>query len=207
MAIVGLDIDDVLLGFQASFIAWHNSHYDTLLRYEDFKSFDYTKVIGVAREECYARVMKFYNSPDFDNLLPLRSSPIYVPALANRHTLLAITSRHDDLIPRTHASLDKYFPHCFSGVHFTNHWFGNGRRTKSEVCKENGVQILVDDHCTFAEEAADNGIRVIMPDRPWNQDFKNHGVIRVGREWHYIYSAVENLAQKIDGVQPRYFLP
>ncbi|MBR9702888.1 hypothetical protein GOV10_02545 [Candidatus Woesearchaeota archaeon] len=198
MAVIGLDNDDVLEDFMSGFALWHNINYGTLLRYEDFISFDFREVLNVSKKEVYKRVMEFYKSPEFENLQPLKGSMVYVPALAKRHELHVITSRHDDLEERTLSGLNKYYPNCFTGVHLTNHWFGNVRRTKSEVCKEYGIQVLVDDHCTFAAEAADNGVRVIMPDRPWNQDLKNNGVMRVGSEWCHIYLAIENLAQDLN---------
>lgn len=54
-------------------------------------------------------------------------------------------------------------------VHFTNHYEPTGSRTKGEVCRQIGAQILIDDNLEFLQSASSLGIFCILLDKPWNK--------------------------------------
>lgn len=64
------------------------------------------------------------------------------------------------------------------------------KRLKSEVCKEIGASVLIDDALKHAEEVASHGIPVLLPDKPWNRDYTPPGVVRV-QSWNDIVSWIE----------------
>jgi uncharacterized HAD superfamily protein len=53
------------------------------------------------------------------------------------------------------------------------------KRLKSAMCKELGIQVMIDDHMSVAKDCAEAGIRVLLFDQPWNQGELPMGAERV----------------------------
>lgn len=65
----------------------------------------------------------------------------------------------------------KYFPDKFSDFHFCNTYSQNAiRRTKAEVCKQYGINFLVDDSLHHIKDVTQNGINgILFSSNPWSQ--------------------------------------
>jgi 5'(3')-deoxyribonucleotidase len=55
---IGLDMDEVLAQFLASFIVFHNERYNTEYKLEDIDEFELWKVWGGSREEISERIIQ-----------------------------------------------------------------------------------------------------------------------------------------------------
>lgn len=191
--VVAFDFDDVLMHFNVGFIAFHNRIYGTNIKYNEVFSYDMELVYGCDAEVILERVKAFYQSSDHAEVEPIPGAVEAVRCLRDRHLLDIVTSRPDTFRECTHTWIERFFPGIFRALHFTN-GFGaaNGvrKRLKSEICKEIGAIVLVDDALKHAEEVAKKGIPVLLPDRPWNRDYTPRGVIRV-KSWDEIISWIE----------------
>ena len=83
------------------------------------------------------------------------------------HELYVVTGRADKDIEQTELWIETYIPDVFKDVHYAN-WATS--RKKSEICKELGIGILIDDNPGIALECANAGIRVFLFDQPWNRE-------------------------------------
>lgn len=63
---------------------------------------------------------------------------------------------------------------------------------KVDLCKEEGISILIEDKLSTALEAARAGIHAILINRPWNQHPERHMVYRT-----YDYNQVLDLVRKL----------
>ena len=116
--------------------------------------------------------MDFYNCPRFEQLKPVAGAKNAVKKLNLNHQLFAITSRPDVTEPMTRIWIKRNFLDGFQGVHFSNHFVlqTKNKKTKSDICKQLGVEIMIDDHIDYALDCSQNGIPVLLMDATWNQD-------------------------------------
>lgn len=72
----------------------------------------------------------------------------------------------------TRSWIDRQFPDMFAAVHFGNHWGLSGeKRTKSEMCVEEGAFCLIDDSVKYATECASVlDSTLLFGTYPWNVD-------------------------------------
>jgi uncharacterized HAD superfamily protein len=83
--------------------------------------------------------------------------------------------------------IDKHFPDTFTSVHFTSHVSKTLKKNKSIVCKELGVEIMIEDNLDFALELAHNGIASLLVEKPWNkQRTEEHPLITRVKDWKEI---------------------
>jgi hypothetical protein len=67
--------------------------------------------------------------------------------------------------------LDRHFGlHVFSEVHFGNHFAMHGTsRTKAQICREVGADVLIDDNPAYAYDCALHGLHVLLFN--WNMRY------------------------------------
>jgi len=178
---IGIDLDDVLLDFSGALIPWHNANYGTKYRYEDMTSYNLEDILQCPRYEIDRRMTDFHFSEEHYNALPIPGAALALERLSQDHSLIVITSKADEMRPSMEAWLAKHFPNLIESVHFTNHHLGDKskKRKKSDVCREEGVQIFIDDACIHVTDVADICEKVFLLDRPWNQEALHPAVTRV----------------------------
>jgi 5'(3')-deoxyribonucleotidase len=179
---LAIDFDDVLMSFNQGFIAYHNRMHDTQVTYEGLTTFDMTQTYKCDRETLTQRVKDFYKSIDHAKTTPTEGSTQAINLLRNHFQLHIITSRPDIAKKETFAWISKFFPELFHQIHFTNGFAkenGTVERNKSAVCLEIGAVALIEDAPHHAKEVSLRGVKVLMPDRPWNRSETPAGVVRV----------------------------
>jgi hypothetical protein len=82
-----------------------------------------------------------------------------------------VTARLTRLEEVTKKWIDTYFPNIFHEMHFGNHFSTSGKsRSKSQMCREIGAKLLIDDSLVYAQQCIKEGIKVILfGDYPWNR--------------------------------------
>jgi uncharacterized protein len=194
---IGIDLDNVLADFQTTWLAYHNKHYGTSIRESDITVYNYGPIIGITTEEVVKRVYEFYDSPEFDDIIPEKGAQEAIPALSENHTLYIITSRPDRTIPRTRDWVERYFPDHIEKILHTNQFSTNpdGMVTKSSICLEYDITLMVEDAPTYAEEIATAGITTLLLDQTWNRDLEEQehdNIIRV-KNWDRIVIEIEKM--------------
>jgi len=189
---IGIDIDDVLAAFNSGFVKYYNENFGTKYSYSDIKDYDYSKTYkDVAPEVIFDRVFQFVNSPDFDNVDPIIGSQDGISSLKGNQ-LFVITSRSTDIKELTLNWLEKNFP-TFEDVIFTNSFTQNPTlkaEKKSAAGRRLGIKYMVEDAPHHAEDLANNDIKVVLLDAPWNRSVKEHNLITRANSWEDVIKLI-----------------
>ncbi len=195
---IGIDKDDVLVNFTSSLQQFHNEQYGTNFTLNDVHNFNLWEVWQCSYEEAADRVTAFYKSGKIKTLLPMEGAREAVEILKQRFDLVIITSRPQEFTAETAYTTEKYFPGCFSGIYHTSLLLSEWgvRRKKSEICRETGAEILIDDSLDNVRDCASVGIRTLLFRRPWNlsvsdESLKREGIIPV-RLWGGVTNYFKN---------------
>ena len=173
--LVGIDIDDVKVDFYRAFIKYYNEQHGTSISYEELTDFQIHHVLKTDRETVKKALDTFYQSKEFREIEPFPDAKKTIPIIAKQHRLVVISSRPEHIHDHTRAWLEYHFPGCFMDVHFSTK---TGKR-KANICQDLGVDVFIEDNIDYAKEVADNGIRVLLFDRPWNQTSLPANITRV----------------------------
>ena len=105
------------------------------------------------------------------------------------YKLYIVTARHFSLTFSTWIRIYKNYKSIFDGIKFANS-FTKSRfsKKKSEICKKLWADIIIEDNLENAIECANEGIKVYLIDKPWNQayDKKKHKWIIKVNSWSEI---------------------
>ena len=180
--VLAVDFDDVVAGFNAAFVLWHNEHHDTDITYDGIFTYDMAKLYGTDDPTIHRRVMRFCHEYH-DRIEPVEGALESLSKLQEVYRLEIVTSRCESIAPITLEWNATRAPELFSRAHFTNGFatkFPERRRSKLDVCKAIGAVALIDDAISHANEvSAEGSIRVLLPDRPWNRHGLALGAERV----------------------------
>jgi hypothetical protein len=99
---------------------------------------------------------------------------------------VVVTARNDHAKPITHYQIHKHFPDIFDDIIFAHHYTEH-HIPKSQLCKDIGARILIEDNIDYALEVAEHGIESFLLARPWNtwRTEECPHMTRVG-SWHEI---------------------
>lgn len=175
--LIGVDLDEVVFDFVTSFLIYHNSRNGTSLSRDEISKYRVIgELCGNTKKEVDETFKEFYNTELFKNVQPMEGSNEGIRLLSKNHQLHAITSRPGYLHDKTKESLNKHFPNSFLGLHFSMKKI----KKKSEICKDLGINLLIEDSLEYAKECASEGVKVLLLDSPWNQSEKlPEGITRV----------------------------
>ena len=185
--LIAIDIDDVLVDFINCLLEYHNKTYNTSLTKEKIHTYRFWEIWGGNREESIKKIRDFKETDIYGNIRPFSKAIESMNLLKENHKLVIVTSR--STIEETKIWINKHFPNIFDNIYFSyNYYTKEGSKTKSEICKELNVDILIEDSLDYARECSDKGIKVFLFDAPWNQcEELPENIIRV-KDWNEILS-------------------
>lgn len=168
---IGVDMDSVIAEIVNPLIRFHNDVYKTKNKPSDHVMFDLSPIWGCDLDETINRIDEFYRSKYFDLIKPIPGARQAISRLSKNHDLSLITARPYWLETKSIIWLNCYFPNRFKHIHHTNlaHKKSSPHKKKSEVCLDNGVEIMIEDHLEYASDIASVGIPVLLFNQPWNQ--------------------------------------
>jgi len=172
---IGIDLDDTLLDFTNTFSKFYFEKYGKKVKFEEFKTYNYVEIFGVPLKEIIDLIDEM-NSIGIGRNLPFcEYAKEAVLDLAQEHEIFFITSR--TIRRGTLEYLGEVFPEIkFKLIFSSNSYVGNEGKTKGEICFEEGIE----DDKKYAKNIAEKGIKVILLDKPWNEDYEEHpNVIKV----------------------------
>ncbi|CAI5481090.1 unnamed protein product [Closterium sp. Yama58-4] len=175
----------------------------------EFYVYDFMKIWKCSQEEANHRVHDFFKSAHFNDGIPIIPGAFdTLRRLSHFTDLVVVTSRQHVIREPTLEWLDNHFPGVFSSVHFGNHFALEGTpKPKSEMCRELGAEVLIDDNPRYAMECAEHGIQVLLFDwllqYPWSKTAgggPHHELIERVRDWGEVEVAVRRMA--VDRAMP-----
>jgi len=185
---IGIDLDDVLADFHTAIRNYHNAVYRTSLKEEDFTTYMFNRVWGGTLKEAIQKVNDFHHSEYSKWISPILDSVESINSLSKKNELFVITSRPIFIKEKSEEWIKMFFGNNFSGVFFSsNHYSKAGGKSKSQICKELEVSLLIDDSLDYINHCCTIGIRgILFGDYPWNQNGNlPESVVRV-KNWREV---------------------
>jgi uncharacterized HAD superfamily protein len=178
---IGIDLDEVVVDTLGGIIKLHNEKYGTRFAHKDFASYHLQDTWGGTREEAIEKVDKFLKTDPLKHFNPVAGSITAIKTLKERgHELYIITGRSNENSEHTETWLKHHFPKVFSGVHYVSFYSLTEKpRKKSEVCRELGIELIIDDNWDTAVDCAAQNIKVLLFDQQWNRGKVPKNVERV----------------------------
>jgi uncharacterized HAD superfamily protein len=169
---IGIDMDSVIAEIMEPMYSFHNAKYKTNASPKDQNSYDLTSIWNCSHIEALNRINEFYASSYFHETKPVEGSVEGIKHLLRQHhQLILVTSRPPYMEQKSITWLNEHFKGSFIKVCHTNQVSHEHekKRKKSEICLEENVEVMIEDHIDYAVDCASVGIRVFLFNMPWNQ--------------------------------------
>jgi hypothetical protein len=190
---IGVDIDEIVVEFVRGYLDLYNKKYNKNIKFEDIFTYSLWKPLGISREEAFELADEYFFSESFDNIGLVQGVEEGIKKLNVTYELVFITSRPDSIKEKTEIFFKRIFPDLnLDIVYSSNSYSETNGKTKSEICKSQGVNVLIEDDINYALDCADKGIKVILLDKPWNQGVEHENIIRVNN-WNEILEKINEL--------------
>lgn len=182
---IAIDLDDTLINFAEQLVNFHNSVFSTKYAVDDFHSYVFWEVWGGDSKTNKDEVYRYYESEHFNEITPLPGAVEAISKLSKDNELFIITARHQDISELTKKQVHSIFPDKFNGIYFANNHLlksdANSRaKSKSAICDELGIDVLIEDSSENANESVRDDRMVFLFNRPWNIKRKtDERIIRV----------------------------
>lgn len=187
MAVIAVDLDEVLSDTLVTFVEFHNREYGTSLTHEDFFSYRFEDVLQIPTDRIVTRILEFYLQ-DSNYIQPVLGAKPVLQALKEKCNLIIVTARVNALEAVTREWVDREFAGIFDAIYFAhNVHIGCARKAKHAYCLEHGATVMIDDSVEYLEPCTQHGVRALLFDRRWNQNHAVPAIERV-RSWQDIGS-------------------
>lgn len=192
---IAIDLDDTLIDTFSSFLTVSHTVGKLLKcsRIEDITNYrlEENKHLHLDRNEVELLWKNYWNNiMSYGDIPPIPYSYQTIKMIQQKWIQCSlVTARNwSDPQKRKHTEMlvCSYFPELFHEIHYSNHYEWESRR-KSEICKELWITLLIDDAFENALDMIENGLSVILMEKPWNREiqFEHKNLLRV-KNWEEI---------------------
>ena len=186
---IGCDYDNVVVDYMGGFCDFYNQRCGTNFSIQDFKSHNIWETIGGSRFRAVLLVNLFYYSKLFDGIQLIEGAREGIKELSENNNLSIVTARFNHFRKKTERDVKRNFDGSIDNVFYTGFYNPFG---KLDLCKKEGINLLIEDNKHYAVSCADAGINVFLFDRPWNQNLEHENIIRV-YDWSEILEKINEL--------------
>ncbi len=190
-----VDIDEVMANFLEQFIQFQEKKYGRTIQFENYTSYSLKDFFGVSEEEELKQIYEFYTTEFFKKIKPMPNSKESLEKLKGQgHRLFVVTARQNHIAKETINWVKIHYPNIFEDIIITN----EGEKTASyekkvDVCTTIGAEIIIEDSFKNASEAAREGMKAILFNKPWNQREQDcEGIFRVN-SWEQALAVINSL--------------
>lgn len=184
---IGIDIDEVIVEFVKGYIRILENK-GIKAEYEKTFSCNLWESYSISKEQALEIAEEYYKSEYFNNIEFIEGAKESIETLGKYHEIYFITSRPISLKEKTEEFIEKHFPNSSIILIFSGDLHKANGKSKAEICRENNIQVLIEDSFDYALESANNGIKVILLEKPWNKNsLENEKILRV-KNWEEILS-------------------
>ncbi len=189
---IAIDIDDVLADFQIPFLKFYNNQHGTSFTPKDITTYSYADVLGIPFDEVLRTVYAFYDTKEFIDITPTQGSQAVVHELSKKHRIFVLTSRPFHIENTTQQWIKKHFENCICSILHTNQFSNNASNiTKTELCLQNEIALLLEDAPPYIVDALRHNIKTIVFDKPWNRNIPDHPLLTRVKSWKEVQEIVE----------------
>lgn len=192
---IGVDIDEVLFPFIIHFLDFYRGNTGIDIPFEEIHTYYLWEVFGCEREEIIAKINEFYSSSSFKRIKPIEGAVKSIDSLSKKHSLTAITARPVLIDKETSRWMNSYFP-AIEEIVYTSSYHDNARGRKVQECLARDISTILEDVDDYALECAEQGIKVILFDKPWNKN-TSHSLIKRVYNWPDALKQIDSIANRI----------
>ncbi|MFA5953687.1 MAG: hypothetical protein WC812_03775 [Candidatus Pacearchaeota archaeon] len=194
---IAIDIDEIVVEYLKSFLKFLNAEKKININY--YEVLDYNNLCsgkGLNLEQVQEYIQE-HTSGDSTllNLELIKGSLDSINFLENNHEIFFVTSRHVSNEEKTRTFFKKHFPHKEFKIIFSGDAWG-GNKSKSEICFEENCSILIEDNLSYAKDCARKGVKVLLLNKPWNQNFENYKNIVKVNDWNEILEKINEFEKQ-----------
>lgn len=167
---IGVDLDDTLCDFTGPCNDWYNKKYGTTHRLSDYTG-PYAEV-WLSQELTNDAIKEFIrehlSAEASAELPPLPGAQAFFQGTDKSiYEFFLISARNSCIQAETEQWIERYFPGVFTRVILCDYYSDQPKRCKTDVCKELGVRIMIDEP-SFRRKTAVGGIQDPIDDTPDN---------------------------------------
>lgn len=185
---IGIDIDEVLAGFQTPFLDYINKIYNTHYVFDDITSYDYESTINLAWPVAKQHILDFYQTDEFAGLPQVKFAEEGIEQIRHGNKLFLITARPLSTQKVTQEWIESNFGNVFSDIIYVDQITKSGTK-KVDFCVKHGFVQIIEDNPHELASYTDAGITVHLLDKPWNRHVENNKLLTRSANWKEIVSA------------------
>ncbi len=190
---IGIDLDDVVFEFVRELLNIYQRTYNKKVNYDEVSSYNFNELLNISRKEFSDLIMSKFDKRKIENLELCEGVYDSVNRLSKEHEIYFITSRVRK--EGTLESLNKYFNHINFELYFSsNPYVGNFGKDKGEICKNMGIDYMIEDSREHAEICSKKGIKTILLDKPWNKKYGEHYNIIKLKNWNEVLDKINGVS-------------
>jgi len=189
---IGIDIDEVIAEFMRGFFKFYKEEKGKIFQLGNLFDYYLDKPLKISMDEAKALVRDFHKSKHFDEVGLVDEAKESILKLSNNNKIFFITSRHEEIKSKT----EKFIQEHFSEIPFEIFFSGDiwqGTKSKRQICREEGIKLLLEDNKDYAFDCARSGIKVILFDKPWNRDYEEHENIIKVNNWEEALDKIKEI--------------
>ena len=176
--IISFDADDVIWDYVGTLCKWHNAHFGTKLKREDFWTYRFAKILPSKftkpediLKDIHERVDNFNYSDEFLEMPIMPNARDVILKLGRKHDVIITTARNPNLHQTTIHQCKRDLDGIVKEILFShNAYTGWGEKTKGQLCAEKRADVHIDDSPAYAEDCLKNRILYYLLDSPWNKE-------------------------------------
>ena|SRR3989344_6564989 len=158
---IGIDFDDVVAEFTESLMDYYNKKYGKKVSKEEILIWDWGLYWGIPREEAIKRVNIFHETYKVEDIFPLEKAIDSLNEIMIKHKVIIITGRPVRFKHRVEEWLQHHLKRRLEVIRAGEFHKGQAA-TKAEICKELGIEVLLEDSGETALDCANSEIKVLL---------------------------------------------
>jgi DNA polymerase II large subunit len=186
---IGIDLDDVVVDYVGGLLDFYNKKFNKNLQFQDWKKYSFSEAFEKTKKEESELIKDFQNTELFNCLKFVKGAEKAINKLAQKYELFLITSREEEVREHTEKFIEKLFPDVCFFIHHSKAPEQEIGKTKADFCKNSKITFLIEDNPKYAKECAEKGTKVLLLDKPWNQNCEGENIIRLDN-WNEILNKI-----------------
>lgn len=188
---IAIDIDEVVVDFVEKYMEFVETRGIKGVNYENVDCYELWEVLGITRDKFMILLNEYNESKYFREVKFIDGAKDGICFLRDNFDICFITARPESISKRTKDFVFREFGILENSVVFSGDNFGKNKN-KDDICKDLGIGLIIEDSGLDSLKYAENGIKVLLLDKPWNQEFE-HGRIFRCKDWGEILAKIEEL--------------
>ncbi len=183
---IGIDLDGVIADFVSGFLKFYNLKFNENILFENWQSYHFYDNLRKTKEEEIKLIDEFYNSNFFDDINLIDGAKKGVERLTIDNKVSIITARPIEYKEKTENFFKKNFSMNNWDIFYSEKPKGVEIDKKS-ICKKLGIELMIEDSQDYARGCADEGIKVLLFNQPWNKNSREYENVNRVYNWKEVF--------------------